>query len=54
MYDGPIIDTHTHLWDLSMDAHPWLRPADGAVQALGGLDAIRRTFVVEDLSLIHI
>lgn len=48
MYDGPIIDAHTHLWDLSMDAHPWLRPADGAVQALGGLDAIRRTFVVED------
>ena len=36
MYDGPIIDAHTHLWDLSMDRHPWLRPGDGAVQALGG------------------
>jgi predicted TIM-barrel fold metal-dependent hydrolase len=48
MYSGPIIDAHTHLWDLSMDKHPWLRPAGGSVEALGGLDKIRRTFLVED------
>jgi predicted TIM-barrel fold metal-dependent hydrolase len=48
MYAGPIIDAHTHLWDLSMDKHPWLRPAKGGVQALGGLEKIRRTYVVED------
>jgi predicted TIM-barrel fold metal-dependent hydrolase len=26
-YLGPLIDAHTHLWDLSMDKHPWLRPS---------------------------
>lgn len=28
-YDGPIIDAHTHLWDLSMGKHPWLQPSGG-------------------------
>ncbi|WP_164861443.1 amidohydrolase family protein [Microbacterium sp. CPCC 204701] len=28
-YDGPIIDAHTHLWDLSMGKHPWLAPSGG-------------------------
>jgi predicted TIM-barrel fold metal-dependent hydrolase len=48
MYTGPIIDAHTHLWDLSMDKHPWLRPSDGAVQALGGLEKLRRNYLVND------
>ncbi|MFC3226198.1 amidohydrolase family protein [Marinibaculum pumilum] len=48
LYDGPIIDAHTHLWDLSMDRHPWLRPGDGAVQALGGLERLQRDYVVAD------
>ena len=48
MYAGPIIDAHTHLWNLAMDKHPWLRPSDGEVQALGGLDKIRRNYGVED------
>ena len=47
-YNGPIIDAHTHLWDLSMDKHPWLRPADGGVQALGGLDKLRESYLVAD------
>lgn len=48
MYSGPIIDAHTHLWDLSMGKHPWLSPSNGAVQALGGLEKLRHDFVVED------
>lgn len=28
-YDGPLIDSHTHLWDLSMGKHPWLKPTGG-------------------------
>lgn len=47
-YAGPIIDAHTHLWDLSMDKHPWLRATDDGVQALGGLDKIRQTYLVDD------
>jgi predicted TIM-barrel fold metal-dependent hydrolase len=48
LYRGPIIDAHIHLWDLGMDRHPWLRPTGGAIQALGGLDAIRRNYLVAD------
>jgi predicted TIM-barrel fold metal-dependent hydrolase len=48
MYSGPIIDAHTHLWDLSMNKHPWLSPSGGAVQALGGLEKLRRNYVVAD------
>lgn len=25
LYAGPIVDAHHHLWDLSLDRHPWLR-----------------------------
>jgi predicted TIM-barrel fold metal-dependent hydrolase len=38
MYSGPIIDAHTHLWDLAMKKHPWLDASNASVQALGGLD----------------
>lgn len=48
MYDGPVIDPHHHLWDLRMGKHPWLLPADNAVTALGGLDKLRRNYLVED------
>ena len=46
MYDGPIIDAHTHLWDLSMGRHAWLT-GDGAVKALGGLEKLRHDTLVE-------
>lgn len=48
LYSGPIIDPHIHLWDLEMDRHPWLRPAGGAIQALGDLAPIRRNYLVDD------
>jgi predicted TIM-barrel fold metal-dependent hydrolase len=48
LYRGPIIDAHIHLWDLGMDRHPWLRPAGGAIQALGDLAPIRRNYLVDD------
>lgn len=48
MYSGPIIDAHTHLWDLSMNKHPWLSTTDSSVQALGGLETLRQTYVVDD------
>jgi len=48
MYSGPIIDAHTHLWDLSMQKHPWLSPSDASVPAISGLDKLRRTYLVED------
>lgn len=47
-YRGPIIDAHHHLWDLSMDRHPWLRPSGGEIKALGDLAAIQRDYLVDD------
>ena len=46
MYGGPIIDAHTHLWDLSMGRHAWLT-REGAVTALGGLERLRHDTSVE-------
>jgi predicted TIM-barrel fold metal-dependent hydrolase len=46
LYDGPIVDAHTHLWDLSMGRHGWLI-GKGGVSALGGLEKLRRDVVVE-------
>ena len=48
IYDGPIVDSHIHLWDLGMDCHPWLRPPEGVVSALGDLAPIRKTYLVDD------
>lgn len=48
MYSGPIIDPHTHYWDLSMRKHAWLLPSDGSVQALGGLEKLRRDYLPAD------
>jgi predicted TIM-barrel fold metal-dependent hydrolase len=47
-YRGPIVDAHHHLWDLGMDRHAWLRPAGGAIKALGDLAPIRRNYLVDD------
>jgi predicted TIM-barrel fold metal-dependent hydrolase len=47
-YNGPIIDAHIHLWDLGMDRHPWLRPAENEAQPLGDLAPVRRNYLVDD------
>ena len=31
LYTGPIIDPHHHLFDRSLDKHPWLRGATGVL-----------------------
>jgi predicted TIM-barrel fold metal-dependent hydrolase len=43
LYRGPIIDAHIHLWDLSLDRHPWLR----AESALGDVSALRQSYLVK-------
>lgn len=47
-YDGPIIDAHHHLWDLSLERHPWLSPEAGARGGLGGLGPLRRDYLPAD------
>ena len=48
MYSGPVVDPHHHLWDLSMNRHPWLFPADPGAQPLAGLSSIAQDFLVAD------
>ncbi|MBV9520571.1 MAG: amidohydrolase family protein [Hyphomicrobiales bacterium] len=48
-YKGPIIDAHHHLWDLSLDRHPWLTSDDSAIKALGDISYLRQNYLVEDL-----
>jgi predicted TIM-barrel fold metal-dependent hydrolase len=47
LYDGPIVDAHHHLWDISMGKHPWLCPSDSAVP-LPGLKDLMHDYVVAD------
>jgi predicted TIM-barrel fold metal-dependent hydrolase len=47
-YTGPIIDAHHHLWDMSLDRHPWLKPGDGAIKALGDISFMRRDYLPAD------
>ncbi|MEM5492820.1 amidohydrolase family protein [Hoeflea sp. AS16] len=44
IYQGPIIDAHHHLWDLSLNRHHWL----AATGRGDGLAPLRRNFLVED------
>ena len=48
LYDGPIIDCHHHLWDLSLDRHPWLRAGDAKMQSLGDLSFLRKDYMPAD------
>jgi predicted TIM-barrel fold metal-dependent hydrolase len=50
IYDGPVIDPHHHLWDLSLDQHPWLMkpPAERAEMVFGSIAPIQRDYRVAD------
>ncbi|MDR3373328.1 MAG: amidohydrolase family protein [Ancalomicrobiaceae bacterium] len=50
IYRGPVIDPHHHLWDLSLDRHPWLtrRPAEAEEMVYGSPAAIRRNYGIAD------
>jgi predicted TIM-barrel fold metal-dependent hydrolase len=49
-YEGPVIDPHHHLWDLSLGRHPWLERAKvtGGEMVYGSLAPILRDYGVED------
>jgi predicted TIM-barrel fold metal-dependent hydrolase len=47
-YAGPIIDSHHHLWDLSLGRHPWLAGDLGAMQSLGDISFLRRDYLPAD------
>jgi predicted TIM-barrel fold metal-dependent hydrolase len=49
-YDGPVIDPHHHLWDLSLKRHPWLEKgrATGGEMVYGSLAPILRDYGVDD------
>ncbi|MEB3043973.1 amidohydrolase family protein [Rhizobium mulingense] len=49
-YDGPVIDPHHHLWDLSLQRHPWLEKArvSGEEMAVGNLGPILRDYGIDD------
>jgi predicted TIM-barrel fold metal-dependent hydrolase len=46
-YDGPIIDAHQHLWDLSLHRHPWLAASAGERGGLGDIAPIKRDYLPE-------
>ncbi|MBV9539589.1 MAG: amidohydrolase family protein [Acidisphaera sp.] len=47
-YDGPIIDAHHHLWDLSLGRHPWLTSEAHAIKALGDIGFLRHDYLPRD------
>ncbi|MBB3646520.1 putative TIM-barrel fold metal-dependent hydrolase [Rhizobium sp. BK619] len=49
-YDGPVIDPHHHLWDLSLQRHPWLEKAraSGEEMVFGSLAPILRDYGIDD------
>jgi predicted TIM-barrel fold metal-dependent hydrolase len=48
LYDGPIIDSHHHLWDLGLRRHAWLAPSVETSGGLGDLPRLRRSYLPDD------
>lgn len=48
IYQGPVIDPHHHLWDLTMQRHPWLAPKPDDEMVFGSIEAIRRNYLPDD------
>jgi predicted TIM-barrel fold metal-dependent hydrolase len=49
LYDGPLIDPHHHLWDLSMQKHPWLEKARHSEGVHGDLRPLLHDYFPDDL-----
>lgn len=47
-YDGPVIDPHHHLWDLSLGRHPWLQKTADDAMVFGSIARIRRDYGVAE------
>ncbi|MFI5013007.1 MAG: amidohydrolase family protein [Hyphomicrobiales bacterium] len=47
-YQGPIIDAHHHLWDISLGRHPWITSEDSAIKALGDITYLKRNYLIGD------
>ena len=47
-YDGPVIDPHHHLWDLSLQRHPWLQKARASASDVVGGD---RAYFLRDYTV---
>jgi predicted TIM-barrel fold metal-dependent hydrolase len=50
VYQGPIIDPHHHLWDLSLGRHPWLEKETSSAEDMvfGSIDRIRQDYLPAD------
>jgi len=48
LYDGPIIDSHHHLWHLGEGQYPWLERMHSDVTAIGTYDRIRKDYLIGD------
>ena len=47
-YDGPIIDAHHHLWDITLGRHAWLTDDDSPLKSLGDMSFLRRSYLIDD------
>lgn len=47
-YAGPIIDAHHHLWDMTLDRHPWLTDPAVGIGALGDISYMRHSYLPAD------
>lgn len=48
VYDGPIIDAHHHVWDLSLGRHPWLAAGARVAHRYGDYEPIKHDYLPAD------
>ncbi|WP_314650418.1 amidohydrolase family protein [uncultured Microbacterium sp.] len=48
LYDGPIVDAHHHVWDLSLGRHPWLAPEGRVAHRYGDYAPIKHDYLPAD------